>query len=96
MDHNPLPFAPTEETRMLQDLVARFVDKELIPLEPAILKREAEGKLTRACRRSQVRAPRRCTPSNRNNTAEAARTPRRRRSCSASRTSSRRSPAAPG
>ena len=25
MDHNPLPFAPTEETRMLQDLVARFV-----------------------------------------------------------------------
>jgi len=44
MDHNPLPFAPTEETRMLQDLVARFVDKELIPLEPAILKREAEGK----------------------------------------------------
>ena len=39
MDHNPLPFAPTEETRMLQDLVARFVDKELIPLEPTILKR---------------------------------------------------------
>jgi acyl-CoA dehydrogenase len=27
---------------MLQDLVAKFVDRELIPLEPAVLKREAE------------------------------------------------------
>jgi acyl-CoA dehydrogenase len=35
--------AITEEHRMLQDLVAKFVDRELIPLEPLVLKREAEG-----------------------------------------------------
>ncbi len=35
--------AATEEHRMLQDLVAKFVDRELIPLEPVVLKREAEG-----------------------------------------------------
>jgi alkylation response protein AidB-like acyl-CoA dehydrogenase len=34
--------APSDEHRMLQDLVAKFVDRELIPLEPAVLKREAE------------------------------------------------------
>ena len=34
----------TEEARMLQDLVAKFVERELIPLEPAVLAREAEGK----------------------------------------------------
>ncbi len=32
-----------DEHRMLQELVAKFVDRELIPLEPAILKRESEG-----------------------------------------------------
>jgi acyl-CoA dehydrogenase len=32
-----------EEHRMLQELVAKFVDRELIPLEPAVLKREASG-----------------------------------------------------
>ncbi len=32
-----------EEHRMLSDLVRRFVDEELIPLEPALLKRETEG-----------------------------------------------------
>jgi acyl-CoA dehydrogenase len=35
--------AANEEHRMLQDLVAKFVDRELIPLEPAVLKREANG-----------------------------------------------------
>ena len=35
--------AAQEEHRMLQDLVAKFVDRELIPLEPAVLKREANG-----------------------------------------------------
>jgi alkylation response protein AidB-like acyl-CoA dehydrogenase len=60
MDHNPLPFAPTEETRMLQDLVARFVDKELIPLEPTILKREAEGKGFKLSEEEETRLLARC------------------------------------
>ncbi|MFO0186050.1 MAG: acyl-CoA dehydrogenase family protein, partial [Alphaproteobacteria bacterium] len=60
MDHNPLPFAPTEETRMLQDLVARFVDKELIPLEPTILKREAEGKGYKLSEEEETRLLARC------------------------------------
>jgi len=33
----------SEEHRMLQDLVAKFVDQELIPLEAAAMKREATG-----------------------------------------------------
>jgi alkylation response protein AidB-like acyl-CoA dehydrogenase len=33
-----------EEHRMLQDLVAKFVDNELMPLESAVLKREIEGR----------------------------------------------------
>ncbi|MDJ0391251.1 acyl-CoA dehydrogenase [Roseomonas sp. E05] len=33
----------TEEHRMLQDMVARFVERELMPLEPAVLAREAAG-----------------------------------------------------
>lgn len=33
----------SDETRMLQELVAKFVDHDLMPLEPAILRREAEG-----------------------------------------------------
>ena len=32
-----------EEHRMLQDLVAKFVDEELIPLEKNVLEREASG-----------------------------------------------------
>lgn len=36
-----------EEHRMLQDLVARFVRDELIPLEPAVLAREAAGEPVR-------------------------------------------------
>jgi alkylation response protein AidB-like acyl-CoA dehydrogenase len=33
----------SEEHRMVRDLVVRFVERELMPLEPAVLKREAEG-----------------------------------------------------
>jgi len=33
----------TEEARMLQDLVAKFVERELMPLEPTVLAREAAG-----------------------------------------------------
>ena len=36
-------FELDDEHRMLKDLVARFVRDELLPLEPAVLKREAEG-----------------------------------------------------
>lgn len=32
-----------EEHRMLQELVRKFVDRELMPLEPAVLAREAKG-----------------------------------------------------
>ena len=41
----------TDEHRMLQDLVARFVDEQLMPLEPRIIEREIRGeqpKLTKA------------------------------------------------
>ena len=36
-------FELSEEHRMLKDLVAKFVDQELIPLERAVLAREAAG-----------------------------------------------------
>jgi alkylation response protein AidB-like acyl-CoA dehydrogenase len=39
-----MDFELSEEHRMLKDLVARFVRDELMPLEPAVLTREAEGK----------------------------------------------------
>ena len=39
-----MDFELAEEHRMLKDLVARFVSDELMPLEPAVLAREAEGK----------------------------------------------------
>jgi alkylation response protein AidB-like acyl-CoA dehydrogenase len=45
-----MSFELPEEYRMLRDLVARFVDEELMPLEPKILERELRGeypKLTR-------------------------------------------------
>jgi len=38
-----MEFALSEEHRMLKDLVARFVLDELIPLEPVVLAREAQG-----------------------------------------------------
>jgi acyl-CoA dehydrogenase len=38
-----MEFELSEEHRMLKDLVARFVRDELMPLEPAVLRREAEG-----------------------------------------------------
>src|ERR1700730_2499558 len=36
-------FELSEEHRMLQDLVAKFVDRELIPLENSVLAREMSG-----------------------------------------------------
>ena len=36
-------FELSEEHRMLRDLVAKFVDQELIPLEPTLLAREIKG-----------------------------------------------------
>ena len=38
-----MEFALSDEHRMLKDLVARFVREELLPLEPAVLAREAAG-----------------------------------------------------
>jgi acyl-CoA dehydrogenase len=38
-----MPLDMPEEHRMLQDLVAKFVDEELMPLEPRILEREIKG-----------------------------------------------------
>ncbi len=38
-----MPEALSEEHRMLQDLVAKFVDRELMPLERSVLAREARG-----------------------------------------------------
>lgn len=38
-----MPMDLAEEHRMLADLVARFVDRELMPLEKAVLAREAAG-----------------------------------------------------
>jgi len=38
-----MEFALSDEHRMLKDLVARFLREELMPLEPAILAREAAG-----------------------------------------------------
>ena len=34
-----------EEHKMLQDLVAKFVDEKLMPLEKSVLDREASGGL---------------------------------------------------
>ena len=39
-----MDFELAEEYRMLRDLVQRFVREELIPLEPGVLERDAEGK----------------------------------------------------
>ena len=36
-------FELSEEHRMLQDLVAKFVDRDLMPLEKAVLAREMSG-----------------------------------------------------
>ena len=38
-----MDFRLSDEQRMLQDLVSRFVEDELMPLEPAVLEREANG-----------------------------------------------------
>ena len=39
-----MDFEIAEEHRMLKDLVANFVRDELLPLEPGVLAREADGK----------------------------------------------------
>ena len=39
-----MDFELSEEHRMMKDLVARFVRDELMPLEPKVLAREADGK----------------------------------------------------
>jgi acyl-CoA dehydrogenase len=39
-------FEIAEEHRMLQEMVAKFVDNELMPLEAAVLKRETQGEKT--------------------------------------------------
>ena len=44
-----------EEYRMLQELAAKFVDNELMPLEPAVLAREANGQPV--CLTEQEEAP---------------------------------------
>lgn len=38
-----MDLALTDEHRMLQELARRFVDRELMPLEPAVLRRDVEG-----------------------------------------------------
>ena len=38
-----LPSEQSEERRMITDLVVKFVEQELMPLEPAILAREIKG-----------------------------------------------------
>jgi len=38
-----MTFPLAEEHRMLQDLVARFVDEQLIPLEPKVIERDIRG-----------------------------------------------------
>jgi (R)-benzylsuccinyl-CoA dehydrogenase len=43
-----MDFTLPEELRMLRDTVARFVREELIPLEPIVIRREAERGLTDA------------------------------------------------
>ena len=36
-------FELSEEHRMLQDLVAKFIDRDVMPLEKAVLAREMSG-----------------------------------------------------
>jgi alkylation response protein AidB-like acyl-CoA dehydrogenase len=43
IDTAPTDGGLTEEHRMVRDLVTRFVERELMPLEPAVLAREAQG-----------------------------------------------------
>jgi len=41
-----MDFELNEEHRMLNDLVRRFVDDELMPLEAGVLAREADGNVS--------------------------------------------------
>ena len=46
--------ALSEEHRMLQELVAKFVDNELMPLEKAVLARETAGKTINLTREEEA------------------------------------------
>ena len=48
-----MEFALSEEHRMLKDLVRRFVDDQLMPLEARVLAREAAGGGDRHARRAR-------------------------------------------
>ena len=50
-----MAIVPAEEYRMLQNLAAKFVDNELMPLEPAVLAREMSGQPV--CLTGQEEAP---------------------------------------
>lgn len=50
-----MDFELAEDHRMLKDLVARFVRDELMPLEPAVLEREARGEGLRLERQERER-----------------------------------------
>lgn len=49
-----MPLALPEEYRMLQDLVARFVDEELMPLEPKIIDREIMGEVPKLTKEEEA------------------------------------------
>ena len=49
-----MPLELPEEYRMLQDLVARFVDEELMPLEPKIIDREIKGEVPKLTEEEQA------------------------------------------
>ena len=53
-------FELSEEHRMLRDLVAKFVDQELIPLEPAALAREIKGERMGLTAEEETRLHARC------------------------------------
>ncbi|MCW3473242.1 acyl-CoA dehydrogenase family protein [Limobrevibacterium gyesilva] len=53
-------FELSEEHRMLKDLVAKFVDRELMPLEPAVLAREAQGQKVGLTDEEEARLHARC------------------------------------
>src|ERR1700722_10411282 len=54
-------FELAEEHQMLKDLVAKFVDRELIPLEKATLAREASGQAVGLTAEEEAKVPATCT-----------------------------------
>ena len=55
-----MPLDMPEEHRMLQDLVAKFVDEELMPLEPRILEREIRGEHAKPTEAEEAKILARC------------------------------------